>query len=110
MSSVLLDRALIALADPHRRAILDRVSRGPATTTELAAPLGITLTGVLKHIRALEDAELVSTYKVGRSRWCRLRPAGLDPAASWITSRRQLWERRLDQFEAHLRTEETDEP
>lgn len=104
MSSVsLLNRTFVALADPHRRDILERVSRGPATTTELAAPLGITLTGVLKHVHTLEDANLVTTYKVGRTRWCRLTPDGLDTAATWIASRRRLWERRLDRFETHLR-------
>ena len=103
MSSVLAEGTFVALADPCRRAILERVSRGPATTTELAVPLGITLTGVLKHIRNLEEAKLVISYKVGRSRWCRLMPEGLDTAALWIAERQQLWERRLDQFETHLR-------
>lgn len=104
MSSVsVLNQTFVALADPHRRDILERVSRGPATTTELAAGEGITLTGVLKHVHTLEDASLVTTYKVGRTRWCRLTPDGLDTAEAWIASRRRLWERRLDRFDAHLR-------
>jgi DNA-binding transcriptional ArsR family regulator len=111
MSSVSpLDRTFVALADPHRRDILERVSRGPATTTELAAPLGITLTGVLKHVHTLENANLVSTYKVGRTRWCRLTPDGLDTPATWIASRRRVWERRLDGFEAHLGARGSEKP
>jgi len=111
MSSVsVLNRTFVALADPHRREILERISRGPATTTELATPLGITLTGVLKHVHTLEDANLVTTYKVGRTRWCQLTPDGLDTAATWIASRRRLWEQRLDRFDTHLRARDTDQP
>ena len=104
MSSVTspLDQTFAALADPHRRQILDRVSRGSASASELARPLGMTLTGVLKHVHALESARLVTTYKVGRTRWCRLAPGGLDAAATWLSSRQALWQRRLDRFEAHL--------
>jgi DNA-binding transcriptional ArsR family regulator len=111
MSSVsVLDRTFIALADPHRRDILDRVSRRPSTTTELATPLGITLTGVLKHVRTLEEAHLVTTYKIGRTRWCRLTPDGLDAAATWLGSRRRIWEQRLDRFEAHLHAQDAEQP
>lgn len=104
MSSITshLDRTFAALADPHRRDILERVSQGPATASELAAPSGLTLTGVLKHVRALEDACLVETTKVGRVRWCHLTPNALEPAASWIASRQRLWHRRLDRFQAHV--------
>lgn len=104
MSSVTtqLDRTFAALADPHRRDILERVSRGPIAASPLAASLGMSVTGVLKHLHALEDAELVTTDKVGRTRWCRLAPDGLDTAATWISSRRRLWDRRLDRFEAHV--------
>lgn len=97
-----LDRTFAALADPHRREILERVSQGPATASELAKPSGLTLTGVLKHVRALEEARLVETFKVGRVRWCHLTPGALDPAATWITSRRRLWDRRLERFQAHV--------
>lgn len=97
-----LDRTFAALADPHRREILDRVSRGPLSASQLAHPLGITVTGVLKHVSALEDAKLLTTRKVGRTRWCQLAPDPLDDAASWISSRRRLWHRRLDRFESHL--------
>lgn len=97
-----LDRTFAALADPARREILDRVSRAPASASELAEPLHMTLTGVLKHVRALEEARLVETFKQGRTRWCRISPRALDPAARWIDSRRQLWERRLDRFEQQV--------
>jgi DNA-binding transcriptional ArsR family regulator len=110
MSSVILDldRTFAALADPHRREILERVSRGPIAASPLAASLGMTVTGVLKHLHALEDAQLVTTRKVGRTRWCQLAPDALDNAATWISSRRRLWDRRLDRFQAHL--EEHGEP
>ena len=104
MSSVTheLDRTFAALADPHRREILERVSRGPIAASPLAASLGMSVTGVLKHVHALEDAKLVTSDKVGRTRWCRLAPDGLDAAATWISSRRRLWDRRLDRFQVHL--------
>lgn len=97
-----LDRTFTALADPHRREILERVSLGPIAASPLATSLGMSVTGVLKHLHALEDANLVTTDKVGRTRWCRLTPDGLDTAATWISSRRRLWDRRLDRFQAHL--------
>ena len=62
----------------------------------------MTLTGVLKHIHALEGAELVTTYKVGRSRYCRLRRDGFDAASGWMASRTELWSARLDRFQTHL--------
>jgi DNA-binding transcriptional ArsR family regulator len=104
MSSVKdqLDSTFAALADPHRREILERVSRGPVAASKLAEPLGMTVTGVLKHLRALEHAHLVTTRKVGRTRWCQLAPDALDTAATWISSRRRLWDRRLDRFQAHV--------
>ena len=97
-----LDRTFAALADPHRREILDRLSGGRVAASELAPPLGMTLTGVLKHVRALEEARLVTTSKEGRTRWCQLAPRPLDEAAAWIDQRRRLWEHRLDRFERHV--------
>lgn len=70
--------------------------------SELAGPLGMSLPGVLKHVRALEEARLVETQKRGRTRWCQLGPRPLDDAATWIDARRRLWDRRIDRFEAHL--------
>jgi DNA-binding transcriptional ArsR family regulator len=104
MSSVTaeLDRAFAALADPHRRDILDRLSRGPIAASQLAKPLGMTVTGVLKHLHALEDAKLVTTHKVGRTRLCQLTPEALDTPATWIAERRRVWNRRFDRFQAHL--------
>ena len=95
-----LDRTFSALADPTRRAMLEALGRGPATVSELAEPLGISLTGVKKHLGVLEDAGLVETEKVGRSRHCRLGTERLDDAMSWITFYQRLWERRLDGLDA----------
>ncbi|MGI8803043.1 MAG: ArsR/SmtB family transcription factor [Solirubrobacteraceae bacterium] len=97
-----LDQALAALADPTRRAILERLGSGTATVTELAEPFGISLTGMKKHIRVLEDAELVSTRKVGRTRRCRLGARRLDDVQEWIDGYRQMLEERLDRFEELL--------
>jgi DNA-binding transcriptional ArsR family regulator len=99
---VVLDRTFSALADSHRRQILDRLGEGPVSISELAAPLGMSLPGVLKHVRALEAASLVETQKRGRTRWCRLKARPLDGAAEWIEERRALWNRRLDRFERHV--------
>lgn len=97
-----LDRTFFALSDPTRRWILDRLVHTPATLSELAAPLGLTLNGVKKHVGILEDVDLVTTAKVGRTRECRLGPAPLDDAAQWIEAHRRSWERRLDRFGAYV--------
>jgi DNA-binding transcriptional ArsR family regulator len=97
-----LDRTFSALSDPTRRDILDRLGRGPASISELAKPFGITLTGLKKHIQVLEDAQLVTTAKIGRTRQCRLGPEQLQDAAQWIHTYRRQWERRLDGLEAFL--------
>lgn len=101
-SSPVLDRTFSALADDSRRRILDRLSAGPVSVSELAQPLGMSLPGVLKHVRVLEDARLVRTSKAGRTRWCELTQHPLENAAGWIEQRRQLWERRIDRFEREL--------
>jgi len=93
-----IDRALAALADPTRRAILERLGRGNATITELAEPFGISLTGCKKHVRVLEDAELVTTAKVGRVRECSLGPRRLDDVQEWIGTYRRMLDQRLDRF------------
>src|SRR5690554_405929 len=97
-----LDRAFAALSDPTRRGILARLGEGPATVGELAAPAGMTLTGLKKHVQVLEDAGLVTTEKVGRSRQCRLGTERLDDAMSWIIFYRRLWERRLDGLDVYF--------
>jgi DNA-binding transcriptional ArsR family regulator len=97
-----LDRTFSALADPHRRQILDRLGDGRRSVSELAGPLSMSMPGVLKHVRALEEADLVETKKEGRTRWCQLRRRPLDDAARWIEQRRARWDRRLDGFARHV--------
>jgi DNA-binding transcriptional ArsR family regulator len=97
-----LDRTFAALSDPTRRAMLETLGRGPATVSELAEPLGISLTGVKKHLHVLEEAGLVATEKIGRSRHCRLGTERLDDAMSWISFYQRLWERRLDGLDAYF--------
>jgi DNA-binding transcriptional ArsR family regulator len=91
-----IDRAFHALAEPTRRAIVERLSAGPSTVSELAAPFDLTLAAVVQHLRVLEEGGIIRTQKVGRVRTCRLEPAGLNVAAKWIADRRALWERRFD--------------
>jgi len=97
-----LDRVFAALADPTRRTMLETLGSGPATVSELAAPLGISLTGVKKHLQVLEEAGLVSTEKIGRSRHCRLGTERLDHAMAWIFFYQHLWERRLDGLDTYF--------
>jgi DNA-binding transcriptional ArsR family regulator len=97
-----LDRTFAALSDPTRRDILDRLAQGPATLGELAQPYDMTLPGLMKHVRVLEDAQLVVTEKKGRTRQCRLGDEQLDDAARWIDTYRRRWERRLDRLEGYL--------
>jgi DNA-binding transcriptional ArsR family regulator len=104
-----LDRSFAALADPTRRRILRRLGSGPATISELAEPIAITLTGLRKHVRVLEDAGLVRTAKVGRTRRCELGRERLERARSWIDDyQRALDERyeRLDELLAEMEGEE----
>lgn len=91
-----LDRLFKALADPARRAMIDRLSRGAASVSQLSDPLRISLPSVMQHLRLLEESGLVRSEKVGRVRTCHIVPARLDLAEQWITKRRALWERRLD--------------
>ena len=93
-----VDRTLAALADPTRRRVLERLGRGSATITELAEPFGISLTGMKKHVAVLENARLVTTAKVGRTRHCHVGPATLDDLGQWIADYRGLVEERLDRF------------
>ena len=88
--SAVLEATLSALSDANRRQILDRLATGPVSISELAVRLDMSLPGVLKHVRALEDTHLVETQKRGRTRWCRLRDRPLDDAATWIEERRLL--------------------
>jgi DNA-binding transcriptional ArsR family regulator len=93
-----VDRTLAALADPTRRQVLERLGRGPATISELAEPVGISLTGMKKHVRVLEDTGLVTTEKVGRSRRCSLGPHELQDLRAWVDNYRLMLDERLDRF------------
>jgi DNA-binding transcriptional ArsR family regulator len=99
-----LDRAFQALSDPVRRGMLARLSRGPASVSELAKPLSISLPAVLQHLKALEESGLVRSEKKGRVRTVRLDAKTLEFAESWIADRRAEWEAQLDRFENYLRT------
>jgi DNA-binding transcriptional ArsR family regulator len=93
-----IDRTFAALGDPTRRGVLERLGRGSATITELAEPFGISLTGMKKHVRVLEDAGLVTTEKVGRARICSADPRRLEDVEIWTQTYRQMLEQRLDRF------------
>jgi DNA-binding transcriptional ArsR family regulator len=93
-----LDLAFQALADPSRRAMVDRLVQGPATVSELAKPLAMSLPGVMQHLAVLEASGLVVSEKIGRTRTCRIEPKVLTQAEQWIAERRALWERRLDRL------------
>ena len=93
-----IDRTFAALADPTRRGILERLGRGSATISELAEPYGISLTGIKKHVRVLEDAGLVTTEKVGRERHCSAGPRRLEDVREWTDMYRRMLEDRLDRF------------
>jgi DNA-binding transcriptional ArsR family regulator len=93
-----LDLAFQALADPSRRAMVDRLVLGPATVSELARPLAMSLPGVMQHLAVLEASGLVISEKIGRTRTCRIEPKVLTQAEHWIAERRALWERRLDRL------------
>jgi DNA-binding transcriptional ArsR family regulator len=102
VKSVSLDRTFSALSDPTRRSILEQLTAGPATVSELARRYGLSLPGVMKHVRVLEEVRLVATEKRGRTRECRLGPAQLDDVTDWIEMYRRLWERRLDRLERYV--------
>jgi DNA-binding transcriptional ArsR family regulator len=97
-----LDDVFHALADPSRRSIVERLSRGSASVSDLAKPLPISLPAVLQHLQVLEESGLVSSVKVGRVRTCTIKPAALRPAERWIVKRRERWERRLDRLGDYL--------
>lgn len=105
-ADVRLDRTLVALADPTRRAILERLSQGEARVTELAAPFSISLNSVSKHIRMLERAELVRRRVAGKEHLLSFNRGPLEEAALWIESQRALWTRRLQALDALLRAED----
>src|SRR5215813_13447965 len=93
-----LDRVFQALSDPTRRAMVERLSRGPASVGELAEPLDMTLSAVVQHLGVLEENGLVRSEKVGRVRTCQIEPGGLNTLADWVAQRRTLMERRFDRL------------
>ena len=97
-----LNAVFHALADPTRRMLIERLSRGPASVKELAKPLRMSLPGVLQHLTLLQRSGLVQTEKVGRVRTCRMHPAALRHAESWMLKRRAVWERKLDRLAVYL--------
>ena len=99
-----LDRLFHALADPARRAIVERLTRGPAPVTELAQPLPMSLPSAMQHLGVLEAAGLVRSEKVGRVRTCTIEPRALSQAEQWINARRIEWEHRFDRLGEYLKT------
>jgi DNA-binding transcriptional ArsR family regulator len=99
-----LDRLFHALADPARRAIIDRLSRGTAQVSELARPLPMSLPAAMQHLGVLEAAGLVRSEKIGRVRTCAIEPDVLSQAEQWINARRIAWEHRLDRLGEYLKT------
>ena len=92
-----------ALADPTRRAVLAKLTSGPATVSDLAQPFSMALPTFLQHLKVLEECGLVRSKKVGRVRTCQLKPRPLEEAQDWLGAQRTLWTRRLDQLDAYLR-------
>ena len=97
-----LDFMFHALSDPSRRRMVKRLSRGPASVSELARPLDMSLPAVVQHLQVLEASGLVRSEKVGRVRTCRIAPGALKTAEQWISERRSSWERRLDRLGEYL--------
>jgi DNA-binding transcriptional ArsR family regulator len=107
--STALDLMYQAFADPSRRAMVERLVRGPASVSELAKPLTMSLPAVVQHLQVLETSGLVRSEKIGRVRTCQIEPAALRPVEQWISARRSNWERRLDPLGEYL-DESDDEP
>jgi DNA-binding transcriptional ArsR family regulator len=97
-----LDSVFRALADPGRRVMVERLSRGPATVSELGEPLEMSLAAVLQHVQLLEASGLIRSRKVGRTRTCSIDPAALRSVEAWISQRRALVEQRLDRLADYL--------
>jgi DNA-binding transcriptional ArsR family regulator len=93
-----VDRVFHALAEPTRRAMVERLGAGPLSVSDLAEPFDVTLAAIVQHLQVLERSGIVQTEKVGRVRTCRIAPAGLSVAEQWIAERRSLWERRFDRL------------
>src|SRR5271154_3518378 len=103
-----LDHLFHALADPARRAIVERLSRGPAPVSELARPLPMSLPSAMQHLGVLEASGLVRSEKVGRVRTCSIETAAISLAEQWLNARRQEWEHRLDRLGEYLNSMESE--
>lgn len=101
-----LDRTLLALADPTRRAILDRIGQGEVRVTEIAKPFEMSLNAISKHILTLERAELIQRRKQGREHFIALKPNALDETAQWIESQKNLWKQRLQKLDDMLQAQD----
>jgi DNA-binding transcriptional ArsR family regulator len=101
-----LDKTFAALADPARRAMVERLVQGPASVSELAKPLPMSLPAVMLHLKVLEDSGLVTSHKEGRVRTCRIEPKMLSQAEQWVSERRRMWARNLDRLGRFLDEEE----
>lgn len=99
-----LDTTFAALADPIRRAIVDRLALGEATVLELASPFAVSLPAISRHLKVLEQAGLIERGRRGRERPCTLRPEAVAEVARWAEHTRRAWERRLDRLDRFLRT------
>jgi DNA-binding transcriptional ArsR family regulator len=97
-----LDRVFHALADVSRRKMVDRLTRSPASVSELAKPLAMALPSVMKHLAVLEDGGIVVSEKVGRERTYRLVPEAFTPVEQWVAARKARWHQQLDQLERYL--------
>ena len=106
LHSAALDQVFQALCDPARRGMVDRLCRGPASVSELAKPLSMTLSAVVQHLQVLEASGLVRSQKEGRVRTCHIEAAALQDAERWIASRRSQWENRFDRLGEYLAEQE----
>lgn len=97
-----LDLMYSALADPSRRAIIARLAKGPASVSELAKPLRMSLPAISPHLKLLEESGFVASRKEGRVRICRIEPKRLDAAQAWLAKQRDTWEARLDRMDAYV--------
>jgi DNA-binding transcriptional ArsR family regulator len=104
--TVTLDRVFQALADPSRRLMVERLSLGPASVSELARPLRMSLAAVVQHVQVLEASGLVRSEKIGRTRTCSIQPTTMRSAEQWMSDRRTTWERRLDRLGDYLKESE----
>ncbi|HTJ44726.1 MAG TPA: metalloregulator ArsR/SmtB family transcription factor [Kofleriaceae bacterium] len=105
----MLNQIFAALADASRRVIVERLARGPASVSELAQPLDMSLPAVLQHLAVLESSGIVKSEKAGRVRTCRIERTALETVADWVAERRASWERRFDRLEALLAEQEREE-